>query len=217
MNEIWKEIPNMYGAKVSNKGNVYLSDAGSVITRDGYRILSISKTVNGKRKTTQVRIGKTVLELFSGTTGNKVKHKDGNTLNDDASNLEWHQRITPQEKGRRRLVVTRKEKETDPALWHSKHMATNAYSRIKYASKRKKNYVGKEFGFSDSNELANYLYFNFKDDILNLIEKRKYPTIDRIDNDLGYIEGNIRVISFKENTRLGLEVLKEKRKMNKIR
>ena len=48
-------------------------------------------------------------------------------------------------------------------------------------------------------EIAEYLYSNFYDDILNLIKEGEKPTVDRIDSTKDYEEDNIRIVSFREN------------------
>lgn len=57
-------------------------------------------------------------------------------------------------------------------------------------------YKGKEFGFDSSLEMFYELYDNL------LEQSEKYPldklTIDRIDTNLGYIKGNVRFITMKE-------------------
>ena len=53
-------------------------------------------------------------------------------------------------------------------------------------------------------EIAEYLYSNFYDDILNLIKEGEKPSVDRIDSTKDYEEGNIRIISFRENSLDGI-------------
>lgn len=94
-----------------------------------------------------------------------------------------------------------------------KQMAYSAYARIYAPSKRNKhcyNNLNEPFGFCSSSELKWYLYNNFYNDIELLLKENKIPSIDRINPSIGYTKENIRIISFKENTVLGVKSLKKK-------
>ena len=67
----------------------------------------------------------------------------------------------------------------------------------------KENNVKSEIGDTGV-EIAEYLYSNFYDDILNLIKEGEKPSVDRIDSTKDYEEGNIRIISFRENSLDGI-------------
>lgn len=68
----------------------------------------------------------------------------------------------------------------------------------------KENNIKSKIG-GNSPEIAEYLYDNFYDDILNIIELGEKPTVDRVDSTKDYEEGNIRIVSFRENSLGGLK------------
>jgi len=209
MQKIWKDIPNEPSFTVSNYGEVKrFGDEFNCFVRDGYRIISFIKKQGNKRYTQQYRVAKLVLTLFGEDINRKIRHIDGNTLNDRIDNLEWVKRISSKEKTERAKKAKQNMKKEDPAKYHSFNMADNAFNRIKYSKNRKPSYNGKEFGFKDRKHLREYIYTQYKSDILELIKNNKYPTIDRIDSTKGYVEGNIRVISYNKNTQLGLDIIR---------
>ena len=76
---------------------------------------------------------------------------------------------------------------------------SNCRTRIKKGNEgdpKYSSYKGKEFGFNNSLEMFYELYNNL------LEQSKKYSldklTIDRIDTNLGYIKGNVRFITMKE-------------------
>lgn len=89
--EIWRDIPNSNGMKVSNHGNVMGRD-GKVKRQDtdfeGYKRV----TVNCKH----VRVHRIVAEVFIDNPQNKpfVNHKNGKKWDNRTTNLEW---CTPRE------------------------------------------------------------------------------------------------------------------------
>lgn len=54
-------------------------------------------------------------------------------------------------------------------------------------------------------EVYEYIINNFYNDIKQIIDDGEVPSIDRIDSTKDYEEGNIRIITFEENSRLGRE------------
>lgn len=100
------------------------------------------------------------------------------------------------------------EQETNPILYKCKQMAWNAHSRVN-APCREGNPVYKDlvnpFGFDSPLQMAEFLYNNFYDSVLALLEKGLTPSVDRIDPSIGYTPTNIRVIDFDENTAIGVE------------
>lgn len=53
-------------------------------------------------------------------------------------------------------------------------------------------------------EIREFLLQNFRDDIEELISKDEIPTVDRIDSSGNYELSNIRILSLKENIKLGI-------------
>lgn len=90
-----------------------------------------------------------------------------------------------------------------------KRMAYDARSRV--LLRNRKAYFGliDPYGFKNSTELKWYLYNNFYGDIKKLLDEGEVPSIDRIDTKLGYTPDNIRIISFKHNTELGLSSIRK--------
>ena len=87
-------------------------------------------------------------------------------------------------------------------------MSQNAYARVKCKSNaHKKCYrnLDDAFGFKDSGALGFYIAENLANEILDVIADGGYPSIDRTNPLIGYVAGNLRVISFKDNTSLGVE------------
>lgn len=64
--------------------------------------------------------------------------------------------------------------------------------------------------------IKQYLRENFYEEIKQLIESGKTPSIDRIDPEGHYEDGNVRVIDWGENARLGAKYAYEKNKGNNI-
>lgn len=54
-------------------------------------------------------------------------------------------------------------------------------------------------------EIAQYLYDNFYNEIKEIIDSGETPSIDRIDSSGDYEEGNIRIITVKENSLDGVK------------
>lgn len=95
-------------------------------------------------------------------------------------------------------------------------MAYDAHSRIFSPSRDYKlcyRNLEEPFGFESSTELKWFLFNNFYNDIKDLLDKNLVPSIDRKDPSKGYIEGNIRVISFELNTALGVDTVRQKVEM----
>lgn len=69
-----------------------------------------------------------------------------------------------------------------------------------YNSKGIKNYLG------NNPQVKAFLRENFGSDIRRLLDRGLTPSIDRINPNSHYMEGNIRVIDKNENARLGSEV-----------
>ena len=93
-------------------------------------------------------------------------------------------------------------------MYKCKEMSASAYSRV-FADSReyKKCYrnIKSPFEFNNIMEMAKYLYKHFYDSINDIIIKGESPSVDRIDTSIGYTKDNIRIISRKENTMMGVE------------
>jgi hypothetical protein len=57
---------------------------------------------------------------------------------------------------------------------------------------------------STRNEVIEYLNLNFRGEIASLIEQGISPSVDRIDPQKSYEDGNLRIISTIDNARLGV-------------
>lgn len=68
-----------------------------------------------------------------------------------------------------------------------------------YKEKGIKSHIG-----NTGTEIARYLYENFYDDIKKIAEDGEIPSVDRIDSLKGYEEGNIQIVSLKENSLDGI-------------
>lgn len=113
-------------------------------------------------------------------------------------------------------VVPPKEITDNPVYKKCSSMAADAHARIFAPSRRYKtiyNNLITPFGFDGSGELKWYLYNNFYNDIKDLLDAEDIPSMDRKDSSIGYTPNNIRIISFKLNTELGVETRRKKVKM----
>lgn len=54
-------------------------------------------------------------------------------------------------------------------------------------------------------EIKNFIHENFENDIKEVMKSGESPSLDRIDSSGHYEKGNVRVISFRENSLRGLE------------
>lgn len=88
--EIWKQIPDLPGYSVSNKGRIKKDSTGKIMVQSkngGYCRITISKHVH-----------RLVAQAFLGESEDNSKcwvdHIDGNRSNNDVSNLRW---VTPSE------------------------------------------------------------------------------------------------------------------------
>jgi len=112
-----------------------------------------------------------------------------------------------------------KQKNENIILYKSKRMAGDAHSRIFAKSRKYKkcyNHLDKPFEFEGHEELYRFIYNSFYNDIKQILEDNKIPSLDRIDPGIGYTKENIRVITFRENTLSGVEKTKRKVKITKI-
>ena len=88
--EMWKEIEELPGYLVSNKGRVMKSETGQIMVlskNGGYERITISKHVHRL-------VAKAFLEEPEHKGRTWVDHIDGNRSNNDISNLRW---VTPSE------------------------------------------------------------------------------------------------------------------------
>ena len=110
----------------------------------------------------------------------------------------------------------KKLKNEDIIMYKCNQMASSAYSRVFCKSREyKKRYRNLEepYGFLNSKEMSLYLYENFYEDVYNLLQENKIPSVDRINSNIGYTKSNIRIIDFRENTLDGVNKRKRKVKM----
>jgi hypothetical protein len=93
MKEVWKDIKNYSGYRVSNLGRVKSFGFRKVIIRklgvdkNGYLVVCLYKN-KGKK---MVKVHRLVAQAFISNPENKpeVNHKDGNKQNNCVDNLEW--------------------------------------------------------------------------------------------------------------------------------
>ena len=88
--EIWKQIPELPGYSVSNKGRVKKDSTGQIMKlsqNGGYCRITISKHVHRL-------VADAFLEKPEDANQCWVDHKDGNRSNNDVANLRW---VTPSE------------------------------------------------------------------------------------------------------------------------
>lgn len=101
-------------------------------------------------------------------------------------------------------------KETHPVEHKMRQCAENLVKRLNTNIDAPANKSYKEKGIKSligntSSEVYKYLYENHFEDYKYLIDRGQVPSIDRIDSDKHYEQGNIRIISFEENSRMGRE------------
>lgn len=94
-------------------------------------------------------------------------------------------------------------------------MADNIHKRLVTSIDKPANTSYKEKGIiskigNSGAEIYRYLYKHFYEDIKHLIEQGEVPSIDRIDSEKHYEHGNLRIITFAENSKMGREKSKEK-------
>ena len=91
----------------------------------------------------------------------------------------------------------------------AKIMSNGIMKRVKYNIDDPKNKCYKDNKVeskigSTSKEIEDFLYQNFYDEIKLIIDSGKTPSVDRIDSQGHYEEGNIRIIDLKINTGYGV-------------
>lgn len=88
--EIWKNVPELPGYSVSNKGRIRKDSTGQIMVQSkngGYCRITISKHIHRL-------VASAFLEKPSDDAKCWVDHIDGNRSNNDVSNLRW---VTPSE------------------------------------------------------------------------------------------------------------------------
>lgn len=107
MSEIWKTIEGFSNYQVSNYGNVRNSKTWRILKKHihngrRYRCYRVCLSVNGVTK--NKRVGRLVAAAFVKNRDiinkTQVDHLDGDSFNDNATNLEW---VTHKENQRRRV------------------------------------------------------------------------------------------------------------------
>lgn len=119
---------------------------------------------------------------------------------------------------RSELAKERRElkKKEDIVAYKCYEMSSSAYSRVFAKSKQhKKCYqnIVNPFGFSGIKEMSAFLYKNFYNDVKELLDDNRIPSVDRIDSNYGYTSDNIRIIEHCENTAYGVNNRKRKVKV----
>ena len=110
--------------------------------------------------------------------------------------------------------MKKKFKENNPVEHKMRQCAENLVKRLYKNIDKPANKSYKEKGIKskigeNSSEVYQYLYDNHYADFKYYIDKQEIPSIDRIDSNKHYEQGNIRIISFAENSRLGREASKK--------
>jgi hypothetical protein len=96
----------------------------------------------------------------------------------------------------------------DPVKYKANTMATGILQRTVWEKNDPKNkcYEGIKCTLGSTvKKVAEYLYNNFYEDIRNLIEAGKTPSVDRIDSRKDYSPDNIRIIDYYENSLDGVK------------
>ena len=133
--EIWKQIPDLPGYSVSNKGRVRKDSTGQIMVlskNGGYCRITISKHVH-----------RLVADAFLDKPDDKEKrwvdHIDGNRSNNDVSNLRW---VTPSEIKNKKRPVRATHLDGRTILFESRQAAAEYFgcsdSEIKYNSRYRK-------------------------------------------------------------------------------
>lgn len=89
-------------------------------------------------------------------------------------------------------------------------MAYNLLNRLEKYKDNPRNKCYQDHGIQckigkSPSEVYDYIIGKFYDDVKRIIDEGEVPSIDRIDSTKDYEEGNIRIITFSENSRLGRE------------
>ena len=95
-------ISYYHSYSITKEGNVYSKYEGKFlqkVQRDGYNEVLFSFGTGRERMTQWLRVDWLVAMHFIPNENNwsYILHKDGNTLNDDVSNLEWKEYCTDEE------------------------------------------------------------------------------------------------------------------------
>lgn len=147
MEEIWKQIPDYPKYEASNTGNIRnivrkIPLTAHISTRGGYRLVNLSIATKGGHTRKCSRL---VLLAFVGKCpdGFHAAHLDGNSKNDELSNLAW---CSPKENAKHKILHgTYYEKENHPNAKLTR--AAVGYIREHYRIGKAKE-LGKKFGVS---------------------------------------------------------------------
>lgn len=99
-------------------------------------------------------------------------------------------------------------KEQKPYEYYLVSMSNGILKRIKHDVHKPKNKAYKEkeiknFIGETSEEIREYLHRNFEKEIKSLIDRGIIPSVDRINSNKHYEEGNIRIVPLEDNVKAG--------------
>lgn len=115
-------------------------------------------------------------------------------------------------------ILRKIKQQENPYKHRLRTMSSTILKRMKYCGKKGYEhlncYIGISCELGDTiEEIMKVLDDNFKEDILELIDSGKTPSVDRINSSDNYRLGNIRILDSIENGKLGFKNANEVRKI----